>query len=50
LDLSYAYPLVAFGYVLVNILSAFFFHEKVDSSRWIAVAIIGIGVMLIAGS
>jgi drug/metabolite transporter (DMT)-like permease len=50
LDLSYAYPLVAFGYVLVNILSAFFFHEKVDSSRWIAVAIIGMGVMLIAGS
>jgi len=50
LDLSYAYPLVAFGYLLVNILSAFFFREKVDSSRWIAVAIIGVGVMLIAGS
>jgi drug/metabolite transporter (DMT)-like permease len=50
LDLSYAYPLVAFGYVLVNILSAFFFREKVDGSRWIAVAIIGMGVTLIAGS
>lgn len=50
LDLSYAYPLVAFGYVLVNILSALFFHESVTRNRWIAVAVIGVGVMLIAGS
>ena len=50
LDLSYAYPLVAFGYVLVNILSALFFHESVNRDRWIAVGVIGIGVMLIAGS
>jgi drug/metabolite transporter (DMT)-like permease len=50
LDLSYAYPLVAFGYVLVNIMSAFFFHESVNRNRWIAVAVIGLGVMLIAGS
>jgi drug/metabolite transporter (DMT)-like permease len=50
LELSYAYPLVAFGYVLVNILSAFFFHESVTRNRWIAVAVIGVGVMLIAGS
>jgi drug/metabolite transporter (DMT)-like permease len=50
LELSYAYPLVAFGYVLVNILSALFFHESVNRNRWIAVAVIGLGVMLIAGS
>jgi drug/metabolite transporter (DMT)-like permease len=50
LDLSYAYPLVAFGYVLVNILSAFFFGETVNRNRWVAVAVIGAGVMLIAGS
>ena len=50
LELSYAYPLVAFGYVLVNILSAVFFHESVNRNRWIAVAVIGLGVMLIAGS
>lgn len=50
LDLSYAYPLVAVGYVLVNILSALFFHESVNRDRWIAVAVIGVGVMLIAGS
>lgn len=50
LDLSYAYPLVAFGYVLVNILSVLFFDESVNRNRWIAVGVIGIGVMLIAGS
>jgi drug/metabolite transporter (DMT)-like permease len=50
LELSYAYPLVAFGYVIVNLLSALFFHESVNRNRWIAVAVIGLGVMLIAGS
>jgi drug/metabolite transporter (DMT)-like permease len=50
LELSYAYPLVAAGYVLVSILSALFFHERVDRNRWAAVAVISLGVMLIAGS
>jgi undecaprenyl phosphate-alpha-L-ara4N flippase subunit ArnE len=50
LELSYAYPLVSFGYVLVSILSALFFHERVDGNRWAAIAVICIGVMLIAGS
>jgi drug/metabolite transporter (DMT)-like permease len=50
LELSYAYPLVAGGYVLVSILSALFFHERVDRNRWAAVAVISLGVMLIAGS
>lgn len=50
LDLSYAYPLVSLGYVLVTLLSAVCFHERVDGKRWLAVVIIGFGVMLIAGS
>ena len=50
LDLSYAYPLVSLGYVLVTVLSAIFFRERVDSNRWLAVAVICVGVMLIAGS
>jgi undecaprenyl phosphate-alpha-L-ara4N flippase subunit ArnE len=50
LDLSYAYPLVSLGYVLVNILSAIFFNERVDRNRWAAVVIIAMGVMLIAGT
>jgi undecaprenyl phosphate-alpha-L-ara4N flippase subunit ArnE len=50
LDLSYAYPLVSIGYVLVTFLSAIFFGERADSRRWMAVGVISLGVMLIAGS
>ena len=50
LDLSYAYPLVSFGYVLVSVMSLFFFKERVDANRWFAIAVISLGVVLIAGS
>jgi len=50
LELSYAYPLLSIGYILVNFLSAVFFRERVDKMRWFAVAIISLGVALIAGS
>jgi len=50
LDLSYAYPLVSVGYVLVTFLSAVFFNERVDGQRWLAVAVISLGVILVAGS
>jgi len=50
LELSYAYPLVSFGYVLVSILSALLFHERVDRNRWLAIAVLSIGVILISGS
>jgi drug/metabolite transporter (DMT)-like permease len=49
-DLSYAYPLVSLGYVLVAILAMVVFHEKIDRGRWTAIAVIGLGVVLIAGS
>ena len=50
LDLSYAYPLVSFGYVLVSLLSWLLFGEGVDGNRWLSVAVISLGVVLIAGS
>lgn len=50
LDLSYAYPLLSVGYILVNLLSMFFFRERVNGARWLAVGVISIGVVLIAGS
>lgn len=50
LDLSYAYPLISFGYVLVSMLSLLFFRERVDRNRWFAIAVISLGVLLIAGS
>jgi drug/metabolite transporter (DMT)-like permease len=50
LDLSYAYPLISFGYVLVNLLSGYFFGERVDRNRWIAILVISFGVILTAAS
>ena len=50
LDLSYAFPLLSFGYILVTILSILFFKERVDAMRWIAVGVICAGVILIARS
>ena len=50
LDLSYAYPLVSIGYVLVTLLSAVVVKERVDRHRWLAVGVISLGVVLIAGS
>lgn len=50
LDLSYAFPLVSVGYILVTLMSAIFFHERVDAMRWIAVGVISAGVILIARS
>jgi drug/metabolite transporter (DMT)-like permease len=49
-DLSYAYPLVSAGYILVTFLSAVLFHERVDGHRWLAVAVFCLGVILVAGS
>src|SRR5438874_8540878 len=49
-DLSYAYPLVSLGYVLVSVLAVKFFNEKIDGSRWTAILIICGGVIAIASS
>jgi drug/metabolite transporter (DMT)-like permease len=50
LDLSYAFPLLSLGYIFVNLLSVLIFRERVDGLRWAAVAVISLGVMLIAAS
>jgi multidrug transporter EmrE-like cation transporter len=49
-DLSYAYPLVSLGYVLVSVLAIKFFNEKIDANRWTAILVICAGVMAIASS
>jgi drug/metabolite transporter (DMT)-like permease len=49
-DLSYAYPLVSLGYVLVSVLAIKLFNEKIDLTRWTAILVICAGVILIAGS
>ncbi len=47
LDLSFAYPTVSLGYVLVILLSRLLFNEPVSLGRWSAVAIICVGVVLV---
>jgi len=48
--LSYIYPMVSLGYVLVVIASCFLFHEAVLPMRWVGVGIICIGVTLVSQS
>ena len=48
LSLSYAYPMVALGYVIIVFASAAFLGEDVSPMRWLAVLIICLGVGLLA--
>ena len=48
LPLSYAYPMIALGYVLVTYLSWQFLGEKVPFARIIGLSIILFGVMVMA--
>lgn len=49
-ELSYAYPMVALGYVLVFIASFFLFHEHITFLRIWGLLLIVIGVVFIAKS
>lgn len=49
-ELSYAYPMVALGYVVVLTVSYFFLHEQVNAYRLAGVAFIVFGVILVARS
>ena len=49
-DFSIAYPLVSISYVFVLFSSVFVFNENVPVLRWIGVAIIIIGIILITKS
>jgi drug/metabolite transporter (DMT)-like permease len=47
LDLSYAYPFLAVTYVLVPLLSWLFLGEQVPSMRWVGIAVICAGLILV---
>ena len=49
-QLSYAGPMAAFGYVIIVAASAMLWHEHVSWVRWLAVIIICGGVALLAKS
>lgn len=46
-DLSVLYPLVALAYVWVSLLSVKFLNEKMNTLKWMGVALILVGVTLI---
>ncbi len=47
-DLSYVLPVTASAYVVTAILSKFFLHEHISVNRWVGVAVISLGVMLVS--
>ncbi|MBC2425350.1 SMR family transporter, partial [Clostridium beijerinckii] len=49
-ELSYAYPMVSLGYVLVMLFSYFIFKENITPLRILGIAFIILGVILVARS
>lgn len=48
-DLSYAYPMVSLGYVIVVILSVIVFKEAISLNKFIGIFLIILGVIIING-
>ena len=49
-EVSYAYPLLSIGYIVVAFAGRLFFQESIDTSRWAGIILICIGVWLVARS
>jgi multidrug transporter EmrE-like cation transporter len=50
MDLSLAYPFLALNFVLIAIVSRLFLGEAIPALRWGGIAVICIGILLIARS
>ena len=50
LNLSYAFPLLSLSYPVVALLASLCLQEQVSSRRWLAIAVICCGVVLIVRS
>ena len=46
--LSFAVPATASGYILKTLLAEFYLHERVDKRRWMGVAFVSAGIILIS--
>jgi uncharacterized membrane protein len=46
-DYSYVMPAGAIGYALLTLLAVVFLHEVVSTRRWVGVALICVGVLLV---
>lgn len=49
-EVSWAYPMVSFSYVVVVVASRFLFHEDVDLVRILGTLVICVGVFLVSRS
>jgi drug/metabolite transporter (DMT)-like permease len=47
-DITFVLPATAFGNVVVTLLSKFWLHEHVSTSRWLGIALIVVGVGFVA--
>ncbi len=47
-DLSYVLPVTSSGYVLAALVGRFFLHEGISNWRWAGIALIMLGVALVA--
>ncbi len=48
INISYAFPLLSVGYILVALLSRLLLNERVGWRRWLAIVVISVGVMVSA--
>lgn len=48
LDVSFVQPILALTYVVTPVLAIFFLHEHIPAMRWIGIAVIILGVYLVA--
>jgi multidrug transporter EmrE-like cation transporter len=49
-SLSFAYPFAALGYIVIVAASVLILHESVPPLRWVGVAFIVIGIVLVANT
>ena len=48
LDISFVQPILALTYILTPLLAMFFLSERVSTMRWVGIAIIIVGVFVVA--
>lgn len=48
-DLTFVLPATAVGYIVMTLLSHFWLHEHISAQRWAGIALITIGVGVVAG-
>ena len=46
-DISFVLPFTALSYLIVAVLAKYYLHETVTTSRWLGVAIIMLGVVVV---